>query len=256
MEHSEYRIMFDLENSYWWFLGKQFLVKNTLKTLGFDESKVERILDLGSGTGMILKVLEDYGVCYGTEISQTAINFLRERELNRVIRADVNGPLPFKDNSFSLITCLDVLEHLEKDGELLVEMFRVCKPGGYVFVTVPAFNFFWSPHDTALHHRRRYVRRQLLGHIRSLKGKVIKVSYYNMFLSLPIAVVRKLKTWHGGPKEGRSDFFLFLPGAVNKALSVIFKLEIFFLNYINYPFGVSLLMIARKDEERIGTGNL
>ena len=248
--------MFDLENSYWWFLGKQFLVKNVLRSLRFDRSKNERILDLGSGTGMILKVLEDYGVCCGAEISHEAISFLRKRNLNRVVCTDVNGPLPFKDNSFSLITCLDVLEHVERDRELLVEIFRVCEPGGYVFVTVPAFNFFWSSHDIALHHRRRYVRRQMLDQIRSVKGKVIKASYYNMFLSLPIAAVRKLKAMRGGTEGAKSDFFLSLPGAMNKALSSIFKLEIFLLNFVNYPFGVSLLMIARKGEKGIGSGDL
>jgi SAM-dependent methyltransferase len=253
MENNEYRIMFDLENSYWWFLGKQFLVKNALKTLGLDAAAGERILDLGCGTGIILKVLEDYGVSYGVELSREAISFLRKRNLNRITCTDVNGRLPFKDNSFSLVTCLDVLEHLDRDRDLVVEMFRVVKPGGYVFITVPAFNFFWSPHDTALHHRRRYVRRQLLGHVRSVKGKVIKASYYNMFLSLPIAAVRKFRALYEEAKEARSDFFLSLPDPVNKLLSVLFKLEIFFLNFVNYPFGVSLLVIARKGEEEIGS---
>jgi ubiquinone/menaquinone biosynthesis C-methylase UbiE len=256
MDHNEYRIMFDLESTYWWFLGKQFLVKNKLNTLGFGGSKGERILDLGCGTGMILKVLEEYGVCCGAEISPEAISFLKKRQLDRIICTDVNGPLPFKDNSFSLITCLDVLEHLKRDRDLMMEMFRVCVPGGYVFVTVPAFSFFWSPHDTALHHQRRYVRKQMLDHIRSVKGKVIKASYYNMFLSLPIAVVRKLKALGLGTEEAKSDFFLSLPDALNKALRVIFKLEIFLLSFVNYPFGVSLLVIARKGEKGIGSGNL
>ena len=254
MENNEYRIMFDLESSYWWFLGKQFLVKNVLKTLRFHASEGERILDLGCGTGMTLKILEDYGVSYGVEISREAMLFLRKRNLNRIVCADVNGRLPFKDHSFSLVTCLDVLEHLERDRDLMVDMLRVCKPGGYVFVTVPAFNFFWSPHDTALHHRRRYVRRQLLRLVRGAKGKVIKASYYNTFLSLPIAGVRKFRALYEGDVGTKSDFFLALPDPVNKVLSTIFRLEVFLLNFVNYPFGVSLFVIARKGEDDIGSG--
>ncbi len=201
-------------------------------------------------------MLENYGVCCGAEISQEAIAFLRQRDLNRIICADVNGPLPFKDDCFSLITCLDVLEHVERDRSLVVEMFRVCKPGGYVFFTVPAFRFFWSPHDTALHHRRRYIRRQMLDHIRSVNGKVIKACYYNMLLSLPIAAIRKLRALQAGTREAKSDFFLSLPGFVNRALSFIFKLEISLLSFSNFPFGISLLVIARKDDQEIGAESL
>ncbi len=40
MDNNEYKVMFDLESTYWWFLGKQFLVKNMVKRLGFDNPKV------------------------------------------------------------------------------------------------------------------------------------------------------------------------------------------------------------------------
>jgi ubiquinone/menaquinone biosynthesis C-methylase UbiE len=246
MENSEYKIMFDLENSYWWFLGKQFLVKNMLKSLRFDRFKGERILDLGSGTGMILKVLEDYGVCCGAEISQEAISFLRKRQLNRVVCTDVNGPLPFKDNSFSLITCLDVLEHLDGDSFLLMEMARVCRPAGYIFITVPAFQSFWSPHDIALHHRRRYTKTQMLARIKGMPCQVVKASYYNMLLSIPIMVFRKMKSALSAGNQSQSDFFLSLPGILNRILTNFFKLEIAFLRYLHFPFGVSLLVVLQK----------
>jgi ubiquinone/menaquinone biosynthesis C-methylase UbiE len=248
MENSEYRIMFELENSYWWFLGKQFLVKDVLTSLCFDRFKGERILDLGSGTGMMLKVLEDYGTCCGTEISQEAISFLRKRRLNRVVCTDINGPLPFKDNSFSLITCFDVLEHLDYDRFLLMEMARVCRPAGYIFITVPAFQIFWSPHDIALHHRRRYTKTQMLTRIKGMPCQVVKASYYNMLLSIPIMVLRKMKAALSTANQSQSDFFLSLPEILNRILTKFFKLEIACLKYLNFPFGVSLLVVLQKKD--------
>lgn len=255
MDNKEYGKMFALESSYWWFLGKQFLVKKMLQTIGFDRCAGERILDLGCGTGIVLKILEEYGVAYGAEMSQEAIGFLRKRNLNRITCADANVRLPFKDSSFSLVTCLDVLEHLERDRNLMMEMFRVCKPGGLIFITVPAFNFFWSPHDVALHHRRRYLKSHMLALVRTAKAEVVKASYYNMILSLPIAAVRKLRVLLGGAASPKSDLFLSMPDVANKTLSILFMLEISLLRFINYPFGVSLLVIARKAEDKAGSEN-
>lgn len=253
MENSEYRIMFELENSYWWFLGKQFLVKDMLRSLGFGRVKGERILDLGSGTGMMLKVLEDYGACFGTEISQEAISFLRKRDSYQVVCTDINDPLPFKDNSFSLITCFDVLEHLDYDRFLLQEMARVCRPTGYIFITVPAFKIFWSHHDIALHHRRRYTKTQMLDRIKAMPYRVVRASYYNMLLSIPIMVFRKMKAALSTTNQFQSDFFLSVPEILNRILTNFFKLEIACLRYFNFPFGVSLVMVIQKKDEEAET---
>ena len=46
--------------------------------------------------------------------------------------------LPFKDNSFDLIVCSEVLEHLHEYNDAIKEMKRVLKPGGKFFASVPA----------------------------------------------------------------------------------------------------------------------
>lgn len=248
MEKDEYRIMHDIEQSYWWFVGKQFLVKTFLKMLSINSIKRDRILDIGCGTGIILKLSKCFGVAYGMELSSEAIPFLKQRSLNFIVQADANQSTPFKDNTFSAITCLDVLEHLDNDLSLLKEMLRVCKPGGHVIVSVPALEILWSPHDIALHHKRRYAKQQMLRMIRQLNWKVIKCSYYNTILFLPILAVRKLKTFLYDNKHVHSDFFMKLPGWVNKALALFFVSEIYCLRYVDLPFGVSLLLVLQKPD--------
>ncbi|MCK4390727.1 MAG: class I SAM-dependent methyltransferase [Desulfobacterales bacterium] len=248
MEKDEYRIMHDIEQSYWWFVGKQFLVKSILKGFSLNNPKQNRILDIGCGTGIILKLAESFGLAYGMELSSEAIRFLRKRDLNLVTRSDANQSLPFKSNTFSAITCLDLLEHLDNDFDLLKEIFRVCKPRGHLVVTVPAFDIQWSPHDIALHHKRRYTKAQMLKMIREFDWKVLKCSYYNTILFLPILAIRKLKTRLSDNTHGRSDFFIKLPACVNRALSLLFVSEIRCLKYLNLPFGVSLFLILQKPE--------
>ena len=246
MERSEYGVMYRLERSYWWFVGKQFLVREQVKPLLLNRGMGARILDIGSGTGIMLKTLEEFGQAFGMEMSREAIQFLKKRNLKRVVCSDAEQVLPFKNNSFSLVTGLDVLEHLDHDTALLTEMIRVCKEGGHVLVTVPAFNRLWSPHDSALHHRRRYTRTRLLGLLNGLNARVLKASYYNFILSLPILAVRKLRSLFCEKGKGQSDFFIDLPEGLNRSLSALYKLEILGLRILRYPYGVSLLVLLRK----------
>lgn len=246
MELSEYGVMYRLERSYWWFLGKQFLVKEQVGPLLSNRGREHRILDIGSGTGMILKILQEFGQTFGMEISQEAIQFLKKRNLKQIVCSNADQGLPFKDDSFSLVTCLDVLEHLDRDTALLAEMMRVCKEDGHVLVTVPAFNLFWSPHDSALHHRRRYTRTGLIHQVGVLNYRVIRALYYNFILCLPILAVRKVKTLFSQGREGQSDFFMDLPEGVNRFLTALYKLEILGLRMLRYPYGVSLLLLLRK----------
>ncbi len=238
--------MYDIETSYWWFVGKQFLVKSALRKCSLNWLGKERILDIGCGTGTILKLLRDFGIAYGMELSTHAIRFLKKRDLKLFVRSDAGQSIPFKDNSFSAITCLDVLEHLDDDLALLNEMLRVCKPGGHIVLTVPAFNLLWSPHDVALHHRRRYTRTQMLKKIFRLNCTVVKKSYYNTILCLPILVIRKLKPFLSDKQNLESDFFIPIPRWINAVLTFLFVTEIRFLQRMNFPFGVSLLLILKK----------
>jgi len=246
MEKCEYKVMYDIEQTYWWFIGKQFLVKTFLKKLRRGRTKDTRILDIGCGTGIILKLLTPFGTPYGAEYSSAAIQFSKDRGLSLIACSDANGPMPFKSNTFSVITCLDVLEHLDNDTSLLKEMLRMCKAGGHVIITVPALHILWSAHDVALDHKRRYTKRQILAEMSHLDAQVIKFTYYNAALLLPIFAVRRIRAALGHQKDVRSDFFMRMPGWLNTLLTRLFVFEIGCLKHLDLPLGVSLLLILQK----------
>ena len=246
MENEEFEIMYHIEQSHWWFRGKQFLLKQALKSLDNKASENGRILDIGAGTGIILKILMDFGEAYGIELSPQAIKFLKKRKLKRIICADADYSLPFKNDTFTMITCLDVLEHLEKDVGLFKEMIRISRPGGHILVAVPAFDIFWGSHDVALHHKRRYTRKKILQIIREMNCRVVKASYYNITLSMPILAVRTFKSIFLHNRQAQSDFFMSLPNFLNSLLGFLYKAEIWCLKSINFPFGVSVVLVLRK----------
>lgn len=237
--------MYEIETSYWWFLGKRYLIDFLLKTYLSHDGR-NRLLDVGCGTGLVLELMKSHGPAFGIELSGDAISFLRRRNLNLVVQSDASQALPFKNDVFSIITCLDVLEHLRNDIFLVEEMFRICKPGGFIIITAPAMNCLWSEHDEALHHKRRYTKKELLNRLVAVNCHVKKATYFNTSLFMPIFAIRKIKAIFKQKSVAQSDFFIPLPGWVNACLYFFYSKELTLLKSLTFPFGVSLLAILQK----------
>lgn len=108
------------------------------------------VLDAGGGTGIgarrYLKAGAQNVVCL--EVNNEAIKIGRElsKELNpeklKFVHWDLNAvPLPFEDNSFDVVVCLEVLEHINKQLEAIQEYYRILRPGGVLLVSVPDNQF-------------------------------------------------------------------------------------------------------------------
>lgn len=93
-------------------------------------------LDIGAGTGELIKKLQ-----HNFNISSQACDYHVERfELSDVpvLKIDLNKEhLPYEDNSFDLITCSEVIEHLENHRQVLREMSRILKRDGLLILTTP-----------------------------------------------------------------------------------------------------------------------
>lgn len=98
-----------------------------------------KLLDIGCGEGAFLKWAERRGYdTYGIDISRFAINVLSRQKTGRteLLIADVKS-LPFVDNCFDVVTCFDVLEHLDQPQVGLEEVSRCLKKGGMFIMSVP-----------------------------------------------------------------------------------------------------------------------
>ena len=59
-------------------------------------------------------------------------------------QADLNGALPYTDQSFAAVAAVELIEHLENPRRLIRESHRVLKPGGVALVTTPNLESFTS----------------------------------------------------------------------------------------------------------------
>lgn len=240
--YSEY---FDLENHHWWFRGRRAVFVRLLNRQPAlaEDLQGRRVLDVGCGTGSMLIELARYGSAEGVDAAEEAVALCRQRGLDNVKRAD-GPPLPFESGSFDLVTALDVLEHVEDDAAMVRELQRLLKPGGTLLVSVPAYRFLWGAQDEIAHHRRRYVEGELRALLDSAGLDVVRLSYFNTLLFAPIAAIRISRHARRGSLEPNSDFRLTKWGFTNRLLTWVFSSEARLLEYVDLPFGVSLLAVA------------
>lgn len=108
------------------------------------------MLDVGCGEGRhIFGVMQEYPMmkCVGLDMDDDSLKKAEEgysyfESISEVGAEFIKGSaysLPFPDNTFDLIVCSEVLEHLHEYNDAVIEINRVLKPGGKFFASVPAF---------------------------------------------------------------------------------------------------------------------
>ena len=244
MEHT-YPILFEVEQSHWWHVGRRKIIARFVEEIcARVKDRKARILDVGCGTGANLLLLSKYGDAEGVDISDDALKFCRERGLQKVKNGSAEQ-LPYDDASFDLVTALDVVEHLDDDLAGLKEMRRVLKPGGRALVFVPTFMFLWGLQDDVSNHRRRYRLSELKRAMAEAGLEVERASYVNITFFLPILLIRQLMKLTGLKAESENN--INVP-ALNGLLGSLFAAEGIALRYLNFPFGVSGICVARRRE--------
>lgn len=242
MEAHHYPILFQVEESHWWYLGRREILKSFVSEIRAKAHQDLKILDVGCGTGANLKMLREYGVAEGVDISEQAVDFCHERGLTDV-RLGAAEELPHANDTFDLVTALDVIEHLDDDSVGLNEIRRVLRPNGRTLLFVPAFMFLWGVQDDVSNHRRRYTRRQLLEAVTASGLEVEKIGYANFTFFLPVLLVR----WTMRVLKLRADTEYGINiSPLNGLFAKLFAAERFVLKRAGFPFGVSLLCVARK----------
>ena len=242
MEAHHYPILFEVEETHWWYLGRRQILKSFVSDIRAKAKQDLRILDVGCGTGANLKMLREYGAAEGVDISEQAVDFCHARGLTDV-RLGAAEELPRANDTFDLVTALDVIEHLDDDSVGLNEIRRVLRPNGRVLLFVPAFMFLWGVQDDVSNHRRRYTRKQLVEAVTAAGLEVEMVSYANFTFFLPVLLVR----WTMRVLKLRADTEYGINiSPLNGLFAKLFAAERFVLKRASFPFGVSLLCVARK----------
>jgi SAM-dependent methyltransferase len=238
----------DLEESYWWFVGRRSMLERLLRRFA---RRGGLALDVGCGSGRNFEILAPYAECVqGLDRSLTALGLAAAHGLPTVC-ADGQA-LPVASASLDLVSALDVLEHLDEDQRALQEFHRVLRPGGLLLLTVPAYRFLWSEHDEALLHRRRYVASELHMKLTRAGFHLIKRTYAVFFMFFPILVYRLFRGLVPKNPFAPMASHVLLPAPLNSFLILLLKFEAWLAGAINWPWGTSIVALAQKPAATAG----
>jgi SAM-dependent methyltransferase len=255
VEFEEYRIMYEAEDSHWWYHGLRsvmFTLLDLKPRAGTDCQP--RILDAGCGTGGNLHALRraGYANAEGFDYSPIALEFCKLRGLDNVRYGSITD-IPFEDCTFDIVISCDVVTDTgtKDEAKAYEELLRVLKPGGRLFLNAPAFEFLRSEHDRATDVARRYTRRELKRKLADAGFRIGRVTYWNMLLFPAVVAVRlgRRERPEDLARPARSDIML-PPAPINALLSALMSVESIAIRWVDLPLGSSVAALAYKPTGR------
>ena len=253
MKADTYTITYESEDAFWWYVARRRIIvqqlEDLIRSMSLREGGLPKLLDFGCGTGANLIALQGMVEAYGADMSASALSYCRGRGIQntaQVQATDLTNPFEVQ---FDVITLLDVLEHIEDDAGALASLSSWLRPGGYVFATVPAFDFLWSGEDYVSEHVRRYTAQSLARSFQEAGLSIVRLSYFNMFLfPLQTAVALLNRTFR--PESMKTSLVKPIPRLLNQILCGVFSMEAPLLRHVNLPVGSSILCCAQRQHEK------
>lgn len=196
------------------------------------------VLDIGAGSGLLGDHLRPSGVRYRFSESSPALLAALSARFG-TDSVDDGAPI----TSDTVVTLLDVIEHVEDDAGLLCELAARMHPGTGLVVTVPALRWLFCSWDTDLGHHRRYARRELGALVEQCGFEIEEASYLFPEL-IPPALVRKLRRSTGDAAE-----FPALPTAVDRVAAVVGRMSSRLRRW--WPAGTSVLVVAHRNADAV-----
>jgi SAM-dependent methyltransferase len=221
--------------AHWYYRAKFGLLTRHLESAKVPTDGA--IADVGCGLGLFLRMLKRMGrparALIGVDIG-----------FSEVCTDAVDGftihPTWPQGTSYDAILMMDVLEHCPDDTAVLRDATDHLKPGGTMFVTVPAFRALWSAHDVFLKHCRRYNVRELGDLIASEPRLKIESLHYFYGLLFPIAALQR---WlHRNVTDPKSSEMKTLPAPLNALLLFVCRLESVLMRFNRFA---GLTVVAR-----------
>jgi SAM-dependent methyltransferase len=232
------RLLERIERDHFWFVSRRAVFEQVISR--FLPRPVALLVDVGCGTGFNLGLWSRFaGRVLGVD-RQFAGGASQAGTALR-IASDVEN-LPLVAAAADAVVALDVLEHVD-DVRALTEVHRILKPGGYLFLSVPAMPWLWSYRDEAAGHRRRYSRSGLRETVEGANFHV-RLSIFFQALIFPVFILSRL-FGRRGPSlrdfEDRPAPWVAVP------IGLINALELRLLRSgITLPWGSSLVLVAQK----------
>jgi SAM-dependent methyltransferase len=233
------------EDQAWWYVGRRAILRRFLERAR-PIRPLERIVEIGCGSGPHLSLLAEYGAVTALEPSATLAARCRSRGSGaRVIAGDLSSLAA--SESFDLTCLFDVLEHIEDDRGFLHAVNRHLPADGLLLLSVPANPWLYGPHDALLHHVRRYSKRGLEQLLSDAGYRVVHGSFFLSTL-FPAAILARLAE-RARAAMGRPPTAVNLgaaPPRINRLLTWLLAAEGALADRHPLPFGLWLIYLAQR----------
>lgn len=131
-----------------WFIPRKYFHTSRLKkTVEKIQLSNQLILDVGCGSGIISSECINRGHrVVGFDLGRNFVktcNQMFKTPKSFFIPGDAES-IPFADNTFDVVICTEVIEHLLDPQKTISEFYRVLKPNGTLLLSTPKKSFFWK----------------------------------------------------------------------------------------------------------------
>ena len=223
-----------VEKEHFWFVARNEIIRGLLKRFLSDLPHTT-FLDIGCGTGFVMGEVEKLGLrVTGLDVNARALQYAKKVTKGTLVRSSIFSFHPKKP--FDAAGAFDVMEHIPNDKGFLVRCNTVLKPGGFLFLTVPAGQYLWSSVDEISGHQRRYSKERLEQILTQTGFRISSMGYWNSVL-VPVYTLWRLIS---GDTIQR---YLKKPNyGINSLLLFLLRLE----GIGHFPFGATLMVVAQK----------
>jgi SAM-dependent methyltransferase len=242
MDSAEYTKLAEVEREHWYYAGKRAFVRAWIHRVR-PPKREDVLLDCGAGTGLFAEEMASACRVMVLDDHEEALRMLRTRFRPDQILSLAGDRVPLPDQSLDYVTALDVLEHTPDDAAVVRGFHRLLRPGGLAVVTVPASMALWSDWDVVLHHFRRYSRAQLRSLFPEGDWEIVHANYTNVPVYPAVWLVRRWRKWFPAKGDQRAEDrmpTLWLNRLLRWQFVGLARWS------LPMPFGVSLLLVARK----------
>jgi SAM-dependent methyltransferase len=150
------------------------------------------VLEIGCGQGALGARLAQRYRYLGVEPDKTSWT-VAQRRIAAVGRGEVrNTTVETVDEQFDLVCAFEVLEHIEDDAAAVKEWVSRLRPGGWLLLSVPAYQRRYGPADELVGHFRRYDPEALVMLLRSCGLTNVGVRHYGFPLGYVLEAGRDL----------------------------------------------------------------
>jgi SAM-dependent methyltransferase len=254
-EEAGFKTLLDMQHRHFWYRGRhRFLLAAVDRFLSKSGNRND-VIDLGGGVGGWLLYLAQHrkdslGQIALADSSLEALKLAGPVLPRKAQRYQVDLMQLDMREQWDAAFLLDVIEHLPDDLQALRQARDALKPGGYLFVTAPAFPQLWSYNDEMSRHLRRYRRADFVRLARE-SGLTLCDSRYFMFFLSPAYWLSRIKpSFATMSSEQKNEFILKqhqVPAPlINGVLSLIFVAETPLGYHVKFPWGTSILGVFKK----------